>query len=311
MKKFEEIVDIDRLIIYLPYLKDGLEFARQKNYKEIVVSLRKFTIEKSAIDLIIKYPFIESLIFNEFYSEHKDKVCLNPLSQLENLKTIKIWGDNVFSIDFELFRNLCDIEYYDSKLIKNIDKAVSIKNLKVYNLKSTHLEEFSNMSHLQKLTLWDCKNTDIDGLLKLTRLKEIELIRSKKMKNINGLKNSIVLESLDIHNCNSLDDISVIQYLIRLRKLRLSQNKLITNLEQSVPNNIEILILNPSTIDNLNFVQQMGYLRQILLDNVLSNDLSPLLNCPSLENVTMTNKKSYNYKESEINSILKNKIQNI
>jgi hypothetical protein len=311
MKKHEEVNDIGRLIIYLPFLQEGLEYAKENKFKEILINSQPNIImaplyKKIVLDvnMISNYNFIESIILNDSCNVLEKNINLNKLSVLNNLNKIEIWIDDVFSIDFSLFKKLSKVSYYDSTLISGFCKLDELETIAIYNLKSECLDEFSNKEKLKNLILWDCNNQSIDGLLKLKNLRTIEIIRSKKIKNLNGLKESKFLKDLKIYNCNQLEDITVIKDLIKLEKLSFNKNKLITNLEQITPNNIEFLDID--TIDNLYFIKDMCNLKFLIFKSVKNNDLTPLLDSLSLKNVCFVNKKSYTYTEKEINSIINN-----
>lgn len=312
MKTFQEVPDIKRLIIYLPFLQEGLEYAKKKNLKEIYITTQIETNESCLnsdvildINLITHYKFIESIIISDLWGIFKDNICLNQLSKLHNLKKIEINVDSIFTIDFSLFKKLTHIKYYDSKLILGLQSLNSLTSAVIYNLKSTDLNELNKNKNLKYLTLWDCKNQNINGLSELKCLEEIEIVRSKKLTNINGLKNSRELKILGIYQCPQLEDISIISYLKELKELHLKKNKLITNLNQIIPNNIEFLSVDK--IENLYFISKMNSLRLINFENVTNNDLSPLYSNSSLEGASFINKKNYNYTRKEIELFFTNK----
>lgn len=312
MKKFEEVIDVKRLIIYLPYLQEGLEFAKKNNITEIYITSQveiapNYLNEKIVldVDLITHYEFIESIIISDPWGVFKGNICLDRLSKLGNLKKIEIKINDIFTIDFSLFKKLTHILYYDSKLISGLHSLNSLTSAIIYNLNSVDLSELSNNSNLKNLILLDCKNQNIDGLSGLNHLEEIEIIRSKKLTNINGLKQSFSLKKIEIIQCPQLNDISSIIYLKKLEELNLKKNKLITNLSQIAPNNIKLLYVDK--IDNLYFILKMNSLKLIAFENVTNNDLSPLINSLSLESASFVNKKSYNYTRKEIESFFTNK----
>ena len=41
MEHYKEISDINRLVIYLPFLKEGLEFAKIRGYNNILIDASK------------------------------------------------------------------------------------------------------------------------------------------------------------------------------------------------------------------------------------------------------------------------------
>lgn len=311
MKKYEEIKDIKRLIIYLPFLQEGLEYAKKNNINEVYITTQietdtSFLNKKSILDvnLITHYDFIESIILTDLWGVFKDNICLNELSKLSNLKKIEIKVDNIFIIDLSLFKKLTHISYYDSKLISGLCKLNNLESVTIYNLDSKDLGEFSNSKNLNSLTLWDCKNQTLDGLSELEHLVELEIVRSKKLIDVSGLKKSKNLTKIEMQQCSKLENISIISNLKKLEKLTLKKNKLITNLNQIIPNNIFFLRIDK--IDNLDFILKMNRLKRIAFDCVTSNDLTPLFHSLSLESASFVNKKSYNYTQKDIESFFNN-----
>lgn len=316
MKKFEEVIDIKRLIIYLPFLQEGLEYAKKNNFKEIYITTQIETNQNCLnkgtggldVNLITHYEFIESIIISDLWGVFKDNICLNKLSELCNLKSIEIKTDNIFAIDFSLFKKLTHVAYYDSRLISGLHNLNSLVSAKIYRLNSINLNELHRNSNLKYLTLWDCKNQTIDGLSELKHLEEIEIVRSKKLTNINGLKQSKNLKKMGIYQCPQLIDISIITFLKELKELNLEKNKLITDLNQITPNNVELLSVDK--IENLNFILKMKSLKLIAFENVANNDLSPLFESQSLKGASFINKKSYNYTQKEIESFFSSQNSN-
>ena len=131
MERYEIVEETNRLIIYLPFLKEGLEFAQKHLYSEIVITSqpsdsffsKKYILD---IDLLCKYEFIKCLILEDPCG-YIESCNINQLSKIKNLEDLRIWTDNKFYIDFSYFPSLIRAEFYDSNMIRNINHVTVIE----------------------------------------------------------------------------------------------------------------------------------------------------------------------------------------
>lgn len=313
---YQEVPDINRLIISPLFLKEGLEFAKKNGYNNICIDacLPFYDINNTPckhvlnVSLICEYDFIETLIISGY--DYTIEPCnLNLLSVLPRLKNLGL-PDKVFTIDFSLFLRLEELKYYHTRQTEHVDDLINLKRLHIYNLKSDELEELKNMNSLEELTLWDAKNINLNGLCQLTNLKILDIVRSRKMTDIRGLCNSNRLEELNLSYCNSITDISVLSHISGLKILRLFKCKQLQDLTQLVPNKT-IERINISVLKDLLFLAGMKQLKSLCFDDVISGDISPLFSSISLEYVGMVSKKKYSHTEKEVNQILeRNRLNN-
>ena len=317
MKHYQEVPDINRLIIFPPFLKEGLEFAQKQGYNDILIDACRTATDIYGIsykhvlnvDLICEYDSIETLII-QGYDYTIEPHNLNQLSVLPRLKKLGLWADKVFSIDFSLFIKLEELKYYHTKQTENVDALINLKQLHIYNFKSNELEELKNMSLLEELTLWDAKNINLNGLCQLTNIRMLDIVRSRKMTDISGLCNLNKLEELNLSYCNNIVDISVLSHISGLKILRLFKCKQLQDLTQLVPNST-IEYINISVLKDLLFLAGMKQLKSLCFDDVINGDISPLLGSHSLESVSMVSKKKYSHTEKEVNLILeRNRLNN-
>lgn len=304
MERYREVPDINRLIIFPLHLREGLEFAKNQGYYDILIDVGSTTSCKHTLNvsLISEYDFIESLTILGF--DYTIEPCnLNRLSVLPHLHKLALRADKVFTIDFSLFPKLEELKYYHTKHTINVETLINLKQLHIYNFNSKELEELKNMVLLENLTLWDAKNTNLNGLEKLTNLRNIEIVRSKKMSNLDGLCKANKLESVLLYSCNSLNDPRALKDIPNLKDLSIEKCKLLNDLSQLAPNNsIEKIFI--STLKDLDFVKTMYNLKRLAFNDVTSGDLSPLFESESLESVCMESKKKYGYSEREVNKML-------
>ena len=158
MERYREVPEINRLIIFPCHLREGLEFAKNQGYYDIVINVGSTTSRKHTLNvsLICEYDFIESLTILGY--DYTIEPCnLNQLSVLPHLHKLGLWVDKVFTIDFSLFPKLEELKYYHTKHTINIDTLINLKQLHIYNFNSKELEELKNMVSLENLTLWDAK----------------------------------------------------------------------------------------------------------------------------------------------------------
>lgn len=317
MEHYQEVPDINRLIISPLFLKEGLDFAKNHGYNEILIDAYRTVTDIYGIScknilnvsLICEYDFIETLII-QGYDFTIEPCNLNQLSVLPRLKNLGLWADKVFTIDFSLFPKLEELKCYHTKLTENVDALINLKRLHIYNLKSDELEELKNMNLLEELTLWDAKNINLNGLCQLTNIKMLDIVRSRKMTNISGICHSNRLEELNLSYCNNIADISLLSHISGLKTLRLFKCKQLQDLTQLVPNNT-IEHINISVLKDLLFLVGMKQLKSLCFDDVINGDISPLLGSHSLESVSMVSKKKYSHTEKEVNQILeRNRLNN-
>ena len=125
MEHFKEVPDVNRLIISPLYLREGLEFAKNQGYNDILISTDDIGISGVSckhtlnVSLICEYDFIETLIISG-YDFTIEPCNLNQLSVLPHLKKLGLWIDKVFTIDFSLFPKLEELKYYHTKQTENI-----------------------------------------------------------------------------------------------------------------------------------------------------------------------------------------------
>ena len=317
MEHYKEISDINRLVIHLPFLKEELEFAKLRGYNNILIDGSKPCIDTFGfpckhvlnINLICGYDFIETLVISG--NSYSIEPCnLNSLSIMPQLKSLGLWAEKVFSIDFSVFPKLTEVEFYYTKQIENVNTLTNLRRLHIYNLKSEELEELKNMALLEELILWDANNINLNGLFLLTNMRKLDIIRSKKMTDISSLCHSNKLEELNLSYCNNITEISVLSHIPQLKKIRFVKCKQLQDLTQLVPNNtIESIYI--SVLNDLSFIAGMKHLKSLCFDDVIDGDISPLFGSISLESVSMISKKKYSHTEKEVNQILEKNRLNI
>lgn len=314
MKQFESINDGNRLIVYLPYLEEGLKYAKQNNIADICIQTQSLSCQiNNPINLDLKLisncDFIEFISFSDSKMIFKKGIDLNYLSALKNLKGLRL-DDSNYIINFNLFPNLNYLEFYHSSRCKEmeISKLINLEYLHVYNFSSTMLQELSSMEKLKTLILWDAKKLiSLDGLSDLNNLERIDLIRAVSLEDIGSLRKHSKLSRLTFLNCRKLSNISVISEIQKLKVVSFNNCKSIKDYFQITPNNSIVAILLKD-VDSLQFIKKMNKLERIAFEKVLNNDLSPLFEVKSLKMAGFPSKRAYSYTEKEVNDYLNNQV---
>jgi len=106
-------------------------------------------------------------------------------------------------------------------------------------------------------------------------------MNNSNLYNANGLAQLNNLEWLDIEGSKKMTDYSFLNNNKSIKKLLISD------------------------LDSLDFVRNIEKLESINFWNCKSGDLSPLLECPTLKEVSFNpQKKHYSHKKDEINNVL-------
>jgi hypothetical protein len=149
---------------------------------------------------------------------------------------------------------------------------------------------------------------------KFTKLLYLEL-NSGNLMNFEGLNNFKELKRLELHHCVKLEnDFGIKSLSDNLEFLHINMSRKFKFSEELLSlKKLKVLCLNDcGDIENLDFLYNFPNLIDFRFvdTKVLSNDLSPILNHPSLRTVGFVDKRQYNFKCDQINSILENKNKN-
>ncbi len=164
--------------------------------------------------------------------------------------------------------------------------------------------EYSIIWHLHDKQGFEC-------FTKADRLLYLEL-NWANFKNFQGIEQLKALKRLELHYCLKFEDYSGISslkesleflHIDRAKKLKIS-NELLELV------NLKVLRLNAcGDLDNLEFLQHFPFLVDFRFvdTNVLSGDLTPLIQHPNIRSVAFINKKHYNLKDIEVDEKLQQK----
>lgn len=311
MEQFQLVNEGDRLVIYLPYLEEGLDHAKRNNISDIWIETQnvKYDVYNQIewdLKLISNYHFIEFVSLSDSRNIFEKGIDINCLSTLKNLKGLRL-DDSNYIIDFSLFPNLNFLEFYYSSACKNINELINLEYLHIYNFNSIKLQELSKINNLKTLLLWDAKKLiSLEGISNLKNLWRIDLIRAIVLEDVKALIYHNELCKLRFMNCKKLSDISVIAKMKKLEILIVNNCKSIKDYFQITQNN-SIVGLLLTEVDSLLFTKEMNKLERISFEKIVDNDLSPLLEVKMLRKAEFPSKRTYNYTEKEINAFLNHK----
>ncbi len=168
------------------------------------------------------------------------------------------------------------LKYLDLTLNKIKKIELNHPLLEYLDLSSNKIEDISlNLPSLTYLDLKRNKISDkIDGLEVSTRLKELNLrddykTKSKKyspdhLEGLNTLKN---LEKLDLCSFGGIDSLEIIEELINLKELDVSQNKLKSMKGLSSLKDLKKLVLSHNDIKIVDNISSLKNLEELDLEN--------------------------------------------
>jgi small GTP-binding protein len=226
-------------------------------------------------DLEKEVPELFELEHLEELSLYDNKIAdISALANLQNLQVLYLHDTNITDISaLANLQNLCILNLSFTKLI---DKQ-SIFNL--FKQKSV-IAALANLQNLQELNLNNTKITDISALANLKNLRLLQLF-STQITNISVLSNLQNLHTLNL--CSTqITDINAL-----------------ANLQ-----NLQALYLNGTQITDISALENLQNLQQLRLNETKITSIRPLLHLLKRKEKPLqcvTNKESYQMKDSEIN----------
>ena len=249
---------------------------------------------------------IKPLIYDiiDFENPHLEKAVEESLNSLniskqeaEDIKKLSINSRNGFSNlnDLKWFPNLEELEITECSL-RSLDGIENLKKLKVLNCSDNNISDISalydNDLKLQSIDLSKNDVSDISGIasylpeLEILNVGECELVgeinlgENANLKSIDISNNYISkisgnFSNLEIINCtqNAIYDINQFLLFPNLKELRLSGNETLKNIEGvSKLNNLELLSIEKTGIENINELKNIKKLNSIYIDGDVDRD---------------------------------------
>lgn len=263
------------------YLVEGIHTAEKRNFDSIRIKrLAEEPNFKYELDLLPLFnkTFIKRLIIDDSFK-------LLKIKNIEAIYSLKELNDLTLALPLEIdFSYLKQLEklYLNNDSYENLSALVNLKQLYFSRYSKENCSHLAELKELIFLRLDNSKSlVSLNGLEELENLKRCWLMNNSNLYNANTLSKLTNLEWLYIEGSKKLIDYSF-----------LNNNKSIK----------ELLI---SDLDSLDFVRSMKKLEKINFWNYKGGDLLPLLECPTLKDVSFhPQKKHYSHKRDEINNLL-------
>ncbi|MFC1224119.1 hypothetical protein ACFE6N_09940 [Pedobacter sp. BG31] len=171
----------------------------------------------------------------------------------------------------------------------------------------------NNLSNSEYAIIWHLKEklSSFGNLTESDKLLYLEL-NLANIKNFIGIEKFSNLKRLELHYCTKLaSDTGLMALKDSLEFLHINRSKKFVPTEELLSlKKIKVLCLNEcGDIDNLNFLSNFPELIdfRFVNTNILDGNLQPILDHPTIRSAGFLNKRHYNYKNEEIDSLLEDK----
>lgn len=218
-------------------------------------------------------------------SSTKRTFDFSPLYDLPNLRWLHcktVFGpkDSYWAeVDYSRLSNLETLQAVGPRGHKNIRMLKAVKSLSLAEglPAGDSLEDVLPYGSLEELTICQAPIRSLSGLHHAVGLKHLGLICNRRLEDISQLSGVAgSLQSLTVDTCGKIKDFSVLSCLEKLDTL---------------------VLQGSNALPNLDFLKRMPNLQSFVCKmNVLNGDLSL---CLSIPNVSIQNRKHYNYKNRD------------
>lgn len=218
-------------------------------------------------------------------SSTKRTFDFSPLYDLPNLRWLHcktVFGpkDSYWAeVDYSRLSNLETLQAVGPRGHKNIRMLKAVKSLSLAEglPAGDSLEDLLPYGSLEELTICQAPIRSLSGLHHAVGLKHLGLTCNRRLEDISQLSGVAgSLQSLTVDTCGKIKDFSVLSCLEKLDTL---------------------VLQGSNALPNLDFLKSMPNLQSFVCKmNVLDGDLSL---CLSIPNVSIQNRKHYNYKNRD------------
>lgn len=207
------------------------------------------------------------------------------IKKLECHTTYGTCGMHKSTIDYSCIGEIDELVIPDGQGSINYNRIPSLRSLTIADAsgKEGDLRDFFCSSHLEKLSLLQCRIRSLNGLERSSAIQSVELSYLRSLSDISALEYAMsTLTSLTIENCPKISDFSVLSSLYALEHLEL---------------------YGGNTLPNLKFITGMGKLKTFAFSmDVADGDLTPCLTIPYT--YSQKNRKHFNLKDSELSKMI-------
>lgn len=198
------------IIIYTNYLEEGIKYAKQIKIPQIQL---RSSLGNGNKDMNVDFKLLEqlskSLITLSVSDELENIINVESIYALENLQTIFFNNKQKVKIDISKFPKIryLGTEYW--KGLTNIGRAYSLQSLLLTKYPNTDLEEISRLKALQVLHLYRSKIENLEGIENLPLI-ELALVRNNNLKDIKAVLKLNRLKKINIEKCKKIEGYELI-----------------------------------------------------------------------------------------------------
>ena len=283
MRKYtfnDSIIEIDPR-----HLEEGIRVAEEEQFESI--HIRGFVDDvdfKCDLDFapLKDKKFIKSLVIGNNF-KLKNVINIEALYSLVNMIDFSV--SLKIPIDFSRLKQLEKLYLFNSSY-EHLEALTNLKRLYIFGYSRQNCHELRTLKELVYLRLSGSKKLEsLEGVEELKNLETCWLVKNNYLSNAHSVSQLSSLEWLHVEGCKKLTDYSFLNDNDSVKKLLISD------------------------LISLDFVRTMGALETINFWNCKSGDLTPLLDCPTLKEVSFhPEKKHYSHKRDAINNILEKEL---
>lgn len=203
---------------------------------------------------------------------------IRDVSGIHYLNKLKVLDVNTYcntEIDFSHFPRLEDVSL-EWRKVRGFFECKNLKRIFVNHYSGDNLEEYSNFSRLEHLSLKSPRIESIGKINALENLTQLLLGNATKLTSLEGIEKLENLKTLEIMTCKKIFGIEPVQKLKNLEKL---------------------FICNCGDIKSLKPLVGLDNLREVHFyesTKILDGDLTPLKQLPKLKKTSFQERRYYN-----------------
>jgi hypothetical protein len=270
-----------QLVVDIEHLPEAVTYALDQKITSIEVATHATGAQPVQVDFgfLSELPHLTGLECRMNVSKKSD---LAPVHALKGLVQLAWPARTTPPVDLSCFPKLEDLSFKQLPDTPGWDRLTRLKNLRLSVSRLGDLWFLASLESLVKLELSDSPTETLDGLAGLSKLEVVDIVMLSKLADISALATCERLTDLSVEKTKKLTDFS-----------SLASSKSIENLRLLTP------------VASLDFVPRMKALKTFFSHEVLSNDLSPLAQAKSLQEVDVyPEKRSYSPSLDEIKASL-------
>lgn len=252
---------------------------------------------------------VDSLYLNYALGWQDNNVSF--LEGLGHLKKLKIIAHKIENL--KVINQLYNLRYLSLDVGSQSKDSIDFANFSELKECSFHwLKGSRNLSccqTLEKIFLYDYPSQDMETVFKLKNLRELHVVSSRRIDNIDGIDQLGLLTHLELSYLHKLSCIFPLSTLKKLTHLEINSCKKINNIEAlSTLINLKILLLeNLDDIISLKPLKSCINLEYLGFTNstkILDGDFDFLKELTQLKTIVYQNRKHYSDKRQDLQRIL-------